>query len=271
MKNILQLFGDIVRNRKMLLSLSKSDFKKRFVGSWFGVVWMFVQPLVTIAIYAIIFGEHGMKTPPPVPGAAYVIWLAPGIIPWFYFSEFLNMGTGVLQEYNYLVKKVVFRVELLPVIKMLSCLMVHGCFLVILFGLYLLDGRAPMITWIQIFYYTFAVSVLTLGLVYITSSIQVFFKDMAQIVGICLQFGMWLTPIMYDEAIFTGRHPWVSVFFKLNPFYYIAAGYRDSMLTGHWFFERPQLSLYFWALTLVILWLGLKVFKKLRPHFSDVL
>ena len=112
---------------------------------------------------------------------------------------------------------------------------------------------------------------LGLAITYFTSAIQVFFKDMAQIVGICLQFGMWLTPIMYDEAIFTSRASWLGLVFKCNPFYYIAAGYRDSMLTGHWFFERPTMTLYFWAVTLILLVLGLKVFKKMRPHFSDVL
>ena len=59
--------------------------------------------------------------------------------------------------------------------------------------------------------------------------------------------------------------------FKLNPFYYIAAGYRDSMMMGNWFFERPTMTLYFWAVTLILMLIGLKMFKKLRPHFSDVL
>ena len=92
---------------------------------------------------------------------------------------------------------------------------------------------------------------LGLALTYFTSAVQVFFKDMAQIVGICLQFGMWLTPIMYDEAIFTSRASWLEWVFKLNPFYYIAAGYRDSMLTGSWFFERPTMTIYFWVVTFI--------------------
>ena len=58
---------------------------------------------------------------------------------------------------------------------------------------------------------------------------------------------------------------------KLNPFYYIVAGYRDSMLTGSFFWERPRLTIYFWVFTIVIGLIGLKVFKRLRPHFSDVL
>ena len=94
---------------------------------------------------------------------------------------------------------------------------------------------------------------------------------MAQIVSICLQFGMWLSPIMYQEIMFSADYPWIVTVLKLNPFYYIVAGYRDSILTGNWFWERPTLTVYFWVVTLVIGFAGLKVFKRLRPHFSDVL
>ena len=236
MKYYTSLFKGIIEKRKLIWDLSKADFKKRFVGSYFGVIWMFIQPLVTILIYAFLFGEYGFKSPPPVPGASYVIWMVPGIVPWFYFSEALNTGTNCLQEYHYLVKKVVFQVEMLPIIKMISCFMVHACFLVIMVGLYLVGGHFPIITWVQVLYYSFAASMLALAVTYLTSSIQVFFKDMAQIVGICLQFGMWLTPIMYHESMFTNAHPWLLPLFKLNPFYYISTGFRDSMLEGHWFF-----------------------------------
>lgn len=234
---------------------------------------MFVQPIVTVLIYWLIFGPIGFKSAPPVPNASYIEWLIPGIAPWFFFSEAMNTGTGCLQEYNYLVKKVVFRVEILPIIKLISSLFVHGFFVLIMFAVFLIGGNRPMATWIQILYYSFAASMYALALTYLTSAIQVFFKDMAQIIGICLQFGMWLTPIMWQEEQFAdiSFYPVFCRLIRLNPMYYIAAGYRDSMLMGNWFWERPGLTLYFWAVTIAMLLIGLKVFKRLRPHFSDVL
>ena len=112
-----------------------------------------------------------------------------------------------------------------------------------------------------------------IALTYFTSAVQVFFKDMAQIISICLQFGMWLTPIMWQEEQFADRsfYPVFSKLIKINPMYYVTAGYRDSMIMGNWFWERPTLTLYFWGVTVVLLLIGLKVFKRLRPHFSDVL
>jgi len=92
MRELISLFKGMAEKRKLILDLSKADFKKRFVGSYFGVIWMFIQPMVTIAIYAFIFGEHGMKNAPPVPGATYVIWLTPGIIPWFFFMRGAEYG-----------------------------------------------------------------------------------------------------------------------------------------------------------------------------------
>lgn len=270
MTYLITLLKEIIKKRKLIWDLSRADFKKRFVGSYFGVVWMFIQPLVTILIYFFIF-QLGFKSVPPVPDVPYVLWLIPGIIPWFFYSEALNCVTNCLQEYSYLVKKVVFQVEILPIIKLISCMIVHGCFLVIMLLVFLCYGRFPMVTWIQILYYTFAASMLALAFGYLTASINVFFKDMAQIVSICLQFGMWLTPIMYDADVFAKDYPWVISLLKVNPFYYIAAGYRDSMLTGNWFWERPRLTLYYWAVTIVLGLIGLKVFKRLRPHFSDVL
>lgn len=270
MNYLVSLMKEIIKKRKLIWDLAKADFKKRFVGSYFGVVWMFVQPLVTVLIYFFIF-QVGFKSVPPVPDAPYVVWLVPGIVPWFFYSETLNSITNCLQEYNYLVKKVVFQVEILPIIKLISCLIVHGFFVLIMLLMFGCYGRLPLATWIQILYYTFAASMLALAFGFLTSAVNVFFKDMAQIVSIILQFGMWLTPIMYHESLFTDKAPWAITVLKLNPFYYIVAGYRDSMLTGNWFWERPTLTVYYWTVTIVIGLIGLKVFKRLRPHFSDVL
>ena len=255
----------------MILDLAKADFKKRFVGSYFGVIWMLIQPLVTIAIYAFIFGPYGFKSSPPVPNVSSTLWLIPGIVPWFFFSEILNMNKGILQEYHYLVKKVVFPIELLPIIKLISCALVHCFFLLVLFLFYLFSGKLPEISWIQVLYYSFATAVFGLGLSYFTSAISVFFKDMQQIVAIVLQFGIWMVPIMYDENLFTGRAPWLHIFFKLNPFYYVVVGFWGLIITSAFFWQRPGLSLYFWGISLALLFLGLRFFRNLRPHFSDVL
>lgn len=253
----------------MLLTLAKEDFRKRFVGSYFGVLWMFIQPTVTILIYAFIF-QVGFKSVPPVPGIPYVIWLIPGIVPWFFFQEALIHETSSLIEYSFLVKKVVFKVELLPIIKLLSAFLVHLCFVVIMLVVFIVAKVKFKLDFLFIIYFSFACSIFSLAIGYFTSAVCVFFRDMMQIVGIAIQFGIWLCPIMYDESLFASRAPWVVRLIKFNPFYYISKGYRVALI-GETMDKPLQLTIYFWVVTIIIFIFSYNVFKKLRPHFADVL
>lgn len=263
---------DVFGKRKLIMSLAAADFRKRFVGSYFGVAWMFVQPIVTIVIYYLVF-QVAFRSEPPVD-EPYVIWFVPGIVPWFFFSEALNHATNCLSEYSYLVKKVVFKVSVLPMVKIISCMFVHGIFIAIMVFSYLLYGKTPSVYWLQAFYYTFCLLVLLIGLSFITSSITVLFRDMAQIVNIVLQFGIWATPIMWHpqmEEQFHGKlDPYIWIL-KINPMYYIVEGYRASFIEHVGFWEKPLDTLYFWCFTGIVFVIGLKLFKKLKPHFADVL
>lgn len=102
----------------------------------------------------------------------------------------------------------------------------------------------------------------------ITSSVILFFRDLGQIIGIILNVGFWATPIGWTIDMLPGV---VQRIFKLNPMYYIVTGYRDSFIDKVYFWERPYETLYFWAFCLVAFCFGVKLFKKLKPHFSDVI
>lgn len=264
------LFADISQlwvKRHLIWELSKADFKKKFVGSYFGALWMFVQPAVTVVIYYIVFGVLRGDIVPQSEEYPYLLWMLAGIVPWFFFSEALNGATNSLNEYSYLVKKVVFPVGILPAIKIVSAAFIHLIFLGILFVVYLVMGKTPNPYWLQVPYYSLGVLILSLGLSYLTSSIMVFFKDMGQIVNIILQFGVWVTPIMWQYSL-AGRFV---PFLKLNPMFYVAEGMRGALLYGEWFWEQPGYTLYFWVFTLGIFAAGVAIFGRLRPHFADVL
>ncbi len=121
----------LIASRKLIGNLAKNDFKKKFAGSYFGVIWAFIQPVITVLLYWFVFefGLHqkvnDLRTGIEVP---FVLWLMGGLVPWFYFQEALNGGTGVLDEYSYLVKKVVFQIDALPVVKLISALFTHAVF-----------------------------------------------------------------------------------------------------------------------------------------------
>ena len=267
-KKVFVLPLELWQNRALILNLAKNDFKTKYAGSYLGIFWAFVQPIVTILVYWFVFSV-GLKSG-MVANYPFVLYLVSGIVPWFFFQDALNSGTNALIEYNYLVKKGVFKISILPIVKIVSALFVHAFFVVFSLILCWLYGYTPGLHTIQILYYSFCTFLLTLGLVYTTSAIVIFFRDLTQIIGIFLQVGVWLTPIMWDLNMLS-NHPLLMKAFKLNPMYYIVSGYRDAMLGNVWFWERWGWTLYFWVITVVLFGVGTVIFKRLKPHFADVL
>lgn len=185
-----------------------------------------------------------------------------------FISDSIQGATTSITDNSYLVKKVVFKVSLLPIVKIYSALWVHLFFVAVIFLMFSIYGYFPNVYNVQVLYYVFCISVLVLGISWITSSLIIFFKDMGQIVSTVLQFGFWLTPIFYSLDIIPQKYAFL---LKINPAFYIIQGYRDTFIYKSWFWEHPKLTVYFWLCTIVILVVGRTMFKKLRPHFADVL
>ena len=248
------------------MELAKKDLQTRYLGSYLGILWAFVQPAVTILIFWFVF-QVGFKSA-PVDDFPFILWLLCGMIPWFFFSDSVLGGTNSVLENSYLVKKVVFRVSILPLIRILSSLIVHIFFILVIFLLFLIYGYTPSIYSLQVFYYLFCMLVLILGLSWITSSLVIFLRDLGQIIAIVIQFGFWLTPIFWSFKVMPEKYHFM---FKLNPVYYIIEGYRDSFINHAWFLHHYNLTISFWSITLVIFTTGILLFKRLKPHFADVL
>ncbi len=260
------------RTAKMIKKLAKNDFRTKFAGSYLGIVWAFIQPVVTVLVYWFVF-EIGFRNPDAnstlrVP---FLLYLVAGIVPWFFFQDSLTGGTNSMLEYSYLVKKVVFRIDILPLVKIISAMYVHAFFVCFTALLYLLYGHFPDLYYIQVFYYSAGLALLVLGLCYATSAVVVFFRDLSQIIGIALQVGVWVTPIMWIAEDRLVSHPVIRTILMANPVYYVVTGYRDAFINKRWFWERPLWTLYFWCFTAGMLVLGRWVFGRLRVHFADVL
>jgi teichoic acid transport system permease protein len=230
-----------------------------------------VQPVVLCVMYWIVFDKvfntrslllaSGISVP-------YVLFLTSGLVPWFYFNEMLTNGTQALIEYNYLVKKVAFNISILPIIKLIAATFVHLFFLVILLVIASSYGYYPNWYTLQLIYYSLCVFLLALALSYLTSAIVVFFRDLSQIIAIVLQVGMWATPILWDIKMIPDN---LVTLFKLNPLVYIVEGFRNAMYGETWFFEHFYSSTYFWLVIVIMFIFGTLMFRRLKPHFADVL
>ena len=270
MKTIFSLPTDIYKNRRLIFKLAKNDFKTRYAGSYLGIVWAFIQPVITILVYWFVFSV-GFRSGTGDLGVPFVLYLVAGIVPWFFFQDALIGGTNSMLEYNYLVKKVVFNISVLPVVKIISALFVHCFFVLFTIILYAAYGKFPDVYYFQLIDYSICVFILVLGLSYATSAIVSFFRDLTQIINIALQVGIWLTPIMWIAETSLQGHETLQKILKLNPLYYVVSGYRDTFLMKSWFFEHAGWTVYFWVFTILCFLFGSWVFKRLRIHFADVL
>ena len=267
MESLLRLPLEIFRDKEVFATLVRNDFQARFAGSYLGVFWAFVQPVITIVLYWFVF-QFGLRSG-NVSDHPFILFLMGGLVPWFYFSESWSGASSSLVEYNYLVKKVVVNVGFLPVIKVCSALFVHLFFVAIVVLMTVFYGYGIHLWLLQLPYYICCMAVLVLGLAYITAACTVFFRDMTQVVNIMLTIGIWMTPIMWNAE--TAMKPAVQKLFRLNPVYYIVDGFRDALLDRVWFWEKPVWSIYFWCFTILVYLVGVKLFNRLKVHFSDVL
>lgn len=265
-KQFFSFLKDVIKTRHLLLNLAKNDFKKTYLGSYLGILWAFVQPCFTIFILWFVF-QIGFRST-PVNDFPFALWLVSGIVPWFFFSESVSNATSSILQNSFLVSKVVFRVSILPITKIISSLFVHLFFVVFLFLVFLLYGYRPNIYNLQVLYYLFASVILLCGISWITSSLVLFLKDIGQIVSMLLQFLFWLTPIVWSYEIVPPKY---LLLIKLNPVFYIVEGYRDTFIYHEWFWNHIYLTAYFWTVTLLIFIIGALIFKRLRPHFADML
>lgn len=267
---IVTLPVEIWQNRRLIIKLAGNDFKRRYAGSYMGAIWAFIQPLVTIALYNFVFGTIMKGARSSGSDVPFVLFLTCGMVPWFFFSEALSTGTNALLEYSYLVKKVVFKISILPIIKVVAAFMTHVFFIVLLIATAIISGYYPNIYWIQMIYYTFCTFVLVLAICYTTCSVIVFIRDLGQLIAVALQILVWATPIMWSIDQLQ-NHPMLVSIMKLNPVIYIVTGYRDAIYGRVWFFERFFSTVYFWVITAILFGFGAIVYKRLKPHFADVL
>ena len=258
----------VVSSRRLIFDLTKREFRGRYLGTAFGLVWAFIHPAVLTAIYWAIF-KYAIPGAGPRNGMPFLAWLLSGLVPWFICADCVAAGGGVVLENRFLVKKVVFRVSLLPVVRLLSLLPVHLFFIAVIVGIDWGQGFPPTLWTLQVFYYLAALLLAGLGWTWLISALMPFLKDLGQVVAVLLQVLFFWTPLVW--SIGPDASEKVKTLAYLNPLTYIVEGYRESLVTHVPFWHHPLVGAYFWGVTLVLLLAGGTVFARLRSHFADVL
>lgn len=258
----MRLMRELWNYREMIVSLVKRDLKSRYKGSVLGFLWMFLNPLLQLCVYTVVFSvimKSGIEK--------FYLFLFVALVPWIFFSMCLSGGTTVIFAQQDMVKKIYFPRQVLPISYTTSQFVNMVLSFIIIFVVVAFSGIGlhadalaflPLVMLIEY--------MLALGITFLTSALTVYFRDLEHILGIVSMAWMYMTPILYDV---TSVPEQLLPLFNLNPMTPIIVAYRDILYYG----KVPQLKTLGNAFILgsIVMILGEIVFAILQRHFVEEL
>lgn len=262
----MEFFKILFKNRKLAIQLGKNDFRNRFANTSLGTVWGFAQPFVFMMTYVIVF-QYILKT-----GSSgnypYIVWFLPGMSMWMFLSDAILTASNSIRNYSYLVKKVVFPVDIIPIISLTSSSFI-GIFLIYIATMASTAfGYFPNI--FNVIYILFCAIAFIIALTRFTSALTTIVPDFSQLLNIIMQLCMWFTPIIWNLHMIEGS---LVILFKVFPFTYLVEGFRQAFISSSTIITEHNglYTIIFWGITIVMFVFGNSVFKKNKKDFSDVL
>ena len=255
----MKLFKNLYEYRELLKTNVKKDIRGKYKGSFLGVLWSFLNPLLMVVVYAIVF-PYIMK----VKTDNYLQYLICGVIPWNFFTTVMGLGMGSIKNNAGIVNKVYFPREILPISAALSGLVNFfiSCIIVILFCLF--GGLG--ISWHIILVPIIAIMqfLIIAGLVLGLSAINVYIQDTEYIVQFFINMLFYAAPILYPAEVFPKAVRWI---LDINPFTHVVNAYRDLFM----YHNIPNLGscLYILIVALICFYIGLRIFRKLEKGFAE--
>ena len=256
----------LFQNRKLAMKLGKNDFRNRFANTSLGTIWGFAQPFVFMLTYVIVF-QYILKSNSS-GDYPYVVWFLPGMSMWMFCSDAILTASNSIRNYSYLVKKVVFPVDIIPIISLTSSSFIGLFLIMIAIVVSSIFGFVPNI--LNVIYIVFCAIVFIIALTRFTSALTTVVPDFAQLLNILMQLFMWFTPIIWNlDMLSVG---WTK-FFKAFPFTYLVEGFRQAFMEKSTIITESNgiYTLVFWSITILLFIWGNAVFKKTKKDFADVL
>lgn len=255
------MLKEIYNYRELLKSNVKKEIRGKYKGSFLGVLWSFVNPLLMTLVYAIVF-PFILKNSQD----HYVTFLITGIIPWTFFTNCVCQGTNTVLINGGIIKKVYFPREILPISVVTSALVnfLISCLIIFIFLIFSGIGFSWYIVFLPIV--IIIQYLLQLGIVLFTSSIDVYIRDFEYIINFIVQMLFYATPVLYSSSLFPTSVAWI---LNLNPMTQIINSYRDILF----YQQLPNLS---WlgidaVISVFVFFIGVLVFKKLEKGFAEIL
>lgn len=253
--------------RHFILTSVRNDLRTRFARSRLGATWMIVQPLAQGAIYALVLARVlGSRLPGVTNRYAYVIYLLAGLLGWTLFSETVTRCLTIFVDNAGLMKKMVFPRICLPLIVSGSALLNNAFLLVATVLIFVVVGHEPAWMWLWLVALTGVTVLFALGLGLILGILNVFIRDVAQVMTVAMQLWFWLTPIVYYVGILPNGF---AQLLRLNPMYALCSSYQQVLLWGQPPHYRSVAAVL--VLSVVMLGVAMSLFRRAAPDMVDVL
>ncbi len=257
----------LVQNSYMIRGLVARDIRKRYVGSLLGIFWSVVHPLIQLLLYYFVFAVvFKMRLGPEYGGTSIALWLIAGLLPWMMFAEVLNRSPEAVVEQSSVIKKMVFPSEILPIVKLAAAVLNHVIGLALLIALLLATGHVITSSLVLIVPYLLAMMFFSLGVSWALASLNVFLRDIGQVVVVFVNLWFFFTPIVYARELVPAS---LQPLYSVNPMLYVVEGYRTALL-GQPGVQGPAFA-YLLVVAFAAFAVGGLIFKKLKPTFGDVL
>jgi len=261
-----KLLMNLYQHRHVLWVLSVQQLKNKYLGTLGGLIWAIVHPIVLLFVFWFAL-VYGLKT--QVTGdQPYLLVLFCGLIVWMPFTEAIGAAPNVIIGHSYLISKISFPFEILPLTNVIASFFSHFISFIFLTIILIYYHKVPGAISVFILYYIFCLFILMAGLSWLLSALNVVYRDTAQVVNIFLNLWFWVTPIIWDPNTLSKEFSFIATY---NPLAYIIKGYRGILLNGDMCAVNLQETLIFWLMTLSFWWLGTKIFSELKPNFADML
>ncbi len=226
---LLNVLLSLWRHRSFVLTGAFHELRQRYAGSALGLLWHVVTPLAQILVYYAVFSRFMAARSDTPTGGAYALFLCAGILPWFVFAESVSRGGGSLLANEGYLKKLPVPEAVFVARSVTTSTLTLGLYTVALFALALASGVGPRPSWLLLPAVLGLFVCFCFGIALVLSIVTVFFRDVAQIVAIVLQFWFWLTPVVYHH---TALGPRLSAVMDLNPVTPFILGVRGLLVEG---------------------------------------
>ncbi|MGD0101310.1 MAG: ABC transporter permease [Acidobacteriota bacterium] len=260
--------GKIYIQRGLIRNFVVRDLRARYIGSFMGLFWSVIHPLVLLGSYAFVFSiVFRQRLRPEDTGTnSFVLFLFCGNLPWLFFQEALQRSSTVIVENSNLVTKTLFPSEILPLTVLLAAFVNHLIgFAILLCIIFFTIGKISFfILLVPVYFFLFML--FTLGVSWFISSLNVFVRDASQVLSVILTFWFWFTPIFYTIDRFP---PKLLFLVRCNPIAPVVLGYRDCLIR----MRMPNLGYLalFALVSLVTFAAGGLLFRKMKREFVDIL